>query len=137
TCYYAKVLDQHFSAALEILADMFFGSTLPDEEIEKEKKVIIEEIRMVEDTPDDLIHDLLSKAVMGKHPLGFPILGSIENIQAFDRSRLENYRRRQYRPDQSVIALAGRLPEGVLVLIEYVFVAVSDVGDESVWQPYD
>ncbi len=125
TCYYAKVLDQHFSAALEILADMFFGSTLPDEEIEKEKKVIIEEIRMVEDTPDDLIHDLLSKAVMGKHPLGFPILGSIENIQAFDRSRLENYRRRQYRPDQTVIALAGRLPEDFLDQIESVFFRLS------------
>ena len=135
TCYYAKVLDQHFSAALEILADMFFGSTLPDEEIEKEKKVIIEEIRMVEDTPDDLIHDLLSKAVMGKHPLGFPILGSIENIQAFDRSRLENYRRRQYRPDQTVIALAGRLPEDFLDQIESYFSAFPKGGDASVCRP--
>ncbi|PRX41869.1 putative Zn-dependent peptidase [Planifilum fimeticola] len=135
TCYYAKVLDEHFSIALEILADMFFGSTLPEEEIEKEKKVIIEEIRMVEDTPDDLVHDLLSKAVMGDHPLGFPILGSIKNVQEFDRSRLENYRHRQYRPDQTVIALAGRLPDDFLDQIESYFSAFREGGNTPVCRP--
>ncbi|TMZ52730.1 insulinase family protein, partial [Klebsiella pneumoniae] len=130
TCFYAKVLDQHFSAALEILADMFFGSTLPDEEIDKEQKVVIEEIRMVEDTPDDLVHDLLSKAVMGDHPLGFPILGSVENVQKFDRSRLENYRRQYYRPDQTVIALAGHLPDDFLDQIQKYFSGFSS-GDDT------
>lgn len=135
TCYYAKVLDQHFSAALEILADMFFGSMLPDEEIEKEQKVVIEEIRMVEDTPDDLVHDLLAKAVMGDHPLGFPILGSVENVQEFDRSSLENYRQQYYLPGQTVIALAGHLPGNFLDLIEGYFSTFSKRGDAPVCQP--
>lgn len=135
TCYYAKVLDEHFTVALEILADMFFGSTLPEKEIEKEQKVVIEEIRMAEDTPDDLVHDLLSKAVMGGHPLGFPILGSVENVLGFDRVCLEDYRLRHYRPDQTVIALAGHLPEDFLDRIESYFSTFSGGGDASVCQP--
>lgn len=69
TCYYAKVMDNHASYALEILADMFFNSTFDGEELKKEKNVVYEEIKMYEDTPDDIVHDLLSKAVYENHPL--------------------------------------------------------------------
>ncbi|WP_334107599.1 M16 family metallopeptidase, partial [Anoxybacillus sp.] len=83
TCYYAKVLDTHASFALDILADMFFHSTFVDDELQKEKNVVFEEIKMYEDTPDDLVHDLLSKASYGNHPLGYPILGTEQTLATF------------------------------------------------------
>lgn len=121
TCYYAKVLDQHFPISLEILSDMFFESTFLEAEIQKEKKVIIEEIRMVEDTPDDLVHDLLSDASMGSHSLGYPVLGNVENVQSFTRDDLIDYRDRFYNPHNVVIALAGNLPEDYLQQLETAF----------------
>jgi predicted Zn-dependent peptidase len=126
TCYYAKVLDQHFPIALDILADMFFESTFAEGEIAKEQKVIVEEIRMVEDTPDDLIHDLLSSVALKNHPLGYPILGSERNVRSFDRGRLLSYRDRYYRPDNLVIALAGNLPEDFMSLVESYFASFTN-----------
>jgi predicted Zn-dependent peptidase len=114
TCYYAKVLDQHFKTCLEILSDMFFASIFAENEMEKEKKVIMEEIRMVEDTPDDLVHDLLSKASMGSHALGYPVLGSMKNVASFTREDLLSYQERFYHPYNVVIALAGNLPDDFL-----------------------
>ncbi|SEN44510.1 M16 family metallopeptidase [Lihuaxuella thermophila] len=121
TCYYAKVLDQHFPISLEILADMFFESTFAETEIEKEKKVIVEEIRMVEDTPDDLVHDLLSEASFGNHALGHPVLGSVENVQGFRREDLLRYKDRYYNPHNVVIAVAGNLPDDYLQQVEAAF----------------
>jgi predicted Zn-dependent peptidase len=121
TCYYVKVLDQHFKTCLEILSDMFFESILAENEIEKEKKVIIEEIRMVEDTPDDLVHDLLLKASMGSHSLGYPVLGSIENVGSFTREDLLSYQQRFYHPYNVVIALAGNLPDDFLEQVASIF----------------
>ena len=83
TCYYAKVLDNHAQFALEVLADMFFNSTFDEEELEKEKNVVYEEIKMYEDTPDDIVHDLLSKAIYENHSLGYPILGTEETLSTF------------------------------------------------------
>ncbi len=80
TCYYAKVLDNHANHALEVLADMFFNSEFDSEELEKEKNVVYEEIKMYEDAPDDIVHDLLSQAVYEQHPLGFPILRNRGNV---------------------------------------------------------
>lgn len=121
TCYYAKVLDQHFSIALEVLADMFYGSVFDEQEIEKEKKVIVEEIRMVEDTPDDLVHDLLSEASMANHSLGFPVLGTVETVESFTREDLIQYKKQMYHPHRIVIALAGNLPDDFISLIEHYF----------------
>ncbi len=121
TCYYAKVLDQHFRISLEILADMFFESTFAETEMEKEKKVIVEEIRMVEDTPDDLVHDLLSEASFGSHSLGYPVIGSVENVQAFKREDLFRYKDRFYNPHNVVIAIAGNLPDDYLDQVEAAF----------------
>lgn len=122
TCYYTKVLDEHFATSLEILADMFFNSTFLEAEIEKEKKVIIEEIRMVEDAPDDLIHDLLYEASLEeKHSLSYPILGSIENVQGFQQEDLFQYMDQFYNPHNVVIAIAGNLPHDYLKQIEALF----------------
>lgn len=71
TCYYAKVLDEHLPIAVDVLSDMFFHSKLDSEELAKEKNVIVEEIAMYEDTPDDLVHDLMSLSVYGGHPLAY------------------------------------------------------------------
>ncbi|SFJ23580.1 M16 family metallopeptidase [Thermoflavimicrobium dichotomicum] len=121
TCYYAKVLDQHFSVALDILGDMFFESVFSEEEMEKEKKVVIEEIRMVEDTPDDLVHDLLSEVSMGNHTLSYPVLGTVENVMSFTRDDLFRYKERFYHPQNVVIAIAGNLPQDYLEQVEAVF----------------
>lgn len=123
TCYYAKVLDQHFSTALTILSDMFFDSVFAEEEIEKEKKVIIEEIRMVDDTPDDLVHDLLSEASLGQHSLGYPVLGSVETVESFTRQDLIQYRDQNYAPQRLVVALAGNLPDDYFEQLAEVFQA--------------
>lgn len=114
TCYYAKVLDNHAPFALEVLADMFFNSTFDSEELNKEKNVVNEEIKMYEDTPDDIVHDLLSQAVYGDHPLGYPILGTEETLQSFTGEKLEQYMHDTYRPENVVISIAGNVPESFI-----------------------
>ncbi|ESU32996.1 zinc protease [Bacillus sp. 17376] len=114
TCYYAKVLDNHAQYALEVLADMFFNSTFDSEELNKEKNVVNEEIKMYEDTPDDIVHDLLSRAVYGDHPLGYPILGTEETLQSFTGEKLEQYMHDSYRPENVVISIAGNVPESFI-----------------------
>ncbi|MCG4686981.1 M16 family metallopeptidase, partial [Bacteroides finegoldii] len=84
----AKVLDTHAPLALDILSDMFFHSTFSEEEMEREKSVVNEEIKMYEDTPDDIVHDLLGKAIYENHPLGYPILGTEETLASFTRDDL-------------------------------------------------
>ncbi|MBW7633050.1 insulinase family protein [Bacillus licheniformis] len=111
TCYYAKVLDEHASYALEVLSDMFFHSSFDEEELKKEKNVVYEEIKMYEDTPDDIVHDLLSKASYGSHSLGYPILGTEETLAEFDGDSLRKYMNEYYTPDRVVISIAGNVPE--------------------------
>ncbi|PLT31594.1 M16 family metallopeptidase [Peribacillus deserti] len=114
TCYYAKVLDNHASYALEVLADMFFNSTFVEEELTKEKKVVYEEIKMYEDTPDDIVHDLLSKAVYENHPLGYPILGTEETLETFTGETLKQYIHDFYTPDNVVVSIAGNIDESFI-----------------------
>lgn len=114
TCYYAKVLDNHASYALEILSDMFFNSTFDEEELKKEKKVVYEEIKMYEDTPDDIVHDLLSQAVYEKHPLGLPILGTEETLATFNSDSLKKYVHDMYTPGKVVISIAGNVDESLI-----------------------
>lgn len=121
TCYYAKVLDDHFAISLEILADMFLESIFSEVEIEKEKKVVVEEIRMIEDTPDDLVHDCLAEVSFENSALGFPVIGTVENVQHFSRDDLIKYRNHHYHPKNVVIALAGNLPDNFLQLVESFF----------------
>lgn len=111
TCYYAKVLDTHTKVALDLLADMFFHSVFDENEIAKEKGVVLEEIKMYEDTPDDIVHDLLSKAIYGNHPLGYPILGIEETLQTFSGDTLRQYMHHAYRPENVVVSIAGNINE--------------------------
>lgn len=131
TCYYAKVLDDHLPVAVDVLSDMFFNPKLDPDDMEKEKKVILEEIAMYEDTPDDLVHDLASRAAYGEHPLAWSILGLKDRLLAFSPGDLRDYMRRRYRPDNTVIALAGRVPPNVLDMIRERFSAFPPAGSEE------
>ncbi|MBN2984029.1 insulinase family protein [Cohnella algarum] len=118
TCYYAKVLDQHLPIAVDVLSDMFFRSQMADEELAKEKNVILEEISMYEDTPDDTVHDLASRASFGDHPLAYPILGTAELLNAMGPQDLRGYMKDRYRIENTVVSLAGNVNESVLELLE-------------------
>lgn len=109
TCYYAKVLSEHVPTALEVLADMFLNSAIDPQEIELEKKVVLEEIKRHEDTPDDRVHDMFTETVWDTHPLGRSILGSAATVSALTRDDLVRFMQAKYRPDSIVISAAGNL----------------------------
>lgn len=114
TCFYAKVLDEHGVYALEVLADMFFHSKFSGDEVTKEKGVVFEEIKMYEDTPDEMVHDLLGEASFGDHPLGYPILGSEKSLNTLSGNTLRNYMEYSYTPDNVVISMAGNVQDDML-----------------------
>jgi predicted Zn-dependent peptidase len=111
TTFYVKVLDQHLPKALDLLSDLFLRSRLEKKEIEKEKQVVREEIRMVQDDPEDLVQDLHTKLVMGRHPLSRPILGKESTIAQITRRDLLRYIDVHYRPERIVIAVAGNFDQ--------------------------
>lgn len=121
TCYHAKVLDEHARIALDVLQDMFFHSTFEEREIEKEKQVVFEEIKMVEDTPDDQVHDLLSEASFGRSTLAYPILGQKEVLADLCAEDLHDYMARFYTGDRVVVSVAGRFDEALLAEMEEIF----------------
>jgi predicted Zn-dependent peptidase len=121
TCYYAKVLDSHASFALDVLADMFFHSKFDANEMEREKKVILEEIKMYEDTPDDIVHDLLSQASYGNHPLGFSILGTNETLLSLQPDDLRQYMEENYTPENVVVSIAGNVEDSFIKEVEQYF----------------
>lgn len=121
TCYYARVLDTYKEYAMEVLTDMFFESTFPEDEIERERKVVMEEIKMYEDTPDDHVHDLLSQASFGNHPLGRSILGTDDHLQSFTKEELQSYKNQYYTPNNVVVSIAGNVDATFLHKIENSF----------------
>lgn len=121
TCYYARVLDEHAPLALEVLADMFFNSKMDEEELRKERNVVIEEIHMYDDTPDDLVHDLIAKSSFQNHALGNSVLGTEEVLNELTPADLFNYIEGRYVPEQTVVTVAGNIPETFLQQIERYF----------------
>jgi predicted Zn-dependent peptidase len=109
TCYHARVLDRDLPLAVELLSDMIMSSTLPADEIEVERDVILEEIAMNEDDPDDTAHDAFVSALYGDAPVGRPIIGTAASVAGLTRSRIMGYFRRRYRPERFVISAAGRV----------------------------
>lgn len=131
TCYYAKVLDEHLPIAVEVLADMFFRSSFDPTELEKEKNVIFEEISMYEDTPDDMVHDLIAKATFDSHSLGYTIIGTEDNLSAMNSDTLRQYMKDQYSIDRTVIAIAGNVDDSLMALIEKHFGEFHNSGVEQ------
>ncbi len=109
TCYYINVVSDHLELAVEILADMFYNSLIDPVELEKEKNVIIEEIRMYEDTPDEFIHDLFMEKMLEEHPLSHSILGTEKGIAGTARDDLMSFYKDHYTEDNAILVIAGKL----------------------------
>jgi predicted Zn-dependent peptidase len=113
TVVYARIPDERLERALDVMADMVLRPTFAD--VDSEREVVLEEIAMVEDTPNDLVHDIAAGAVFGTHPLGRPVIGRAEVISTVSRRALSGYHRRAYRGDKIVLAAAGNVRHEELV----------------------
>ncbi|MGD0336284.1 MAG: pitrilysin family protein [Candidatus Omnitrophota bacterium] len=107
TCYLVKIPAKYLEPALSILSDMVLRPTLPRTEIEKERTVILEEIKMYRDLPQSYVYELLDELLWPKHPLGLPVIGDIESVKSINRNSLSSFRSNYYTPSNIVISLAG------------------------------
>ncbi len=107
TCYYSKTLDTHFDTSIDVLSDMFFNSNFNKKDMDVERKVILEEIGMYEDSPEELVHDILSESVWDGNSLGYSILGTQESLSKINASTIKEYMRDNYTPSNVVISVAG------------------------------
>ncbi len=115
TWYYAKVLSEHLPVAIDILSDMFLRSQFDQVELDRERNVILEEIKRYEDTPDDLVHDVFAQALWHKHPLGNSVIGTRNAVSSFTRESLLKYMAEFYTPDSVVVSAAGNLEHSSVV----------------------
>jgi predicted Zn-dependent peptidase len=127
TAFYVRVPDDRLDVALDILSDIVWEPALRSEDVDSERQVILEEIRMRDDTPDDLVHDLFASALFPDHPLGREVLGTQLSIGAMGRDAIADYHRRHYRPANVVVAAAGNLTHEHVV--ERVTERMPDQGD--------
>ena len=111
TCFYAKTLTEHYDMSFDILADMIVNSTFSEENISTERRVIAEEINMCDDSPEDYIHDCLSRLVWRDEPLGYPIAGTLKSIDGIGRRELLDYRDSLYCGENMVISVVGSFDE--------------------------
>jgi predicted Zn-dependent peptidase len=118
TAFYVKILDEYIEKGVELLSDIFLHSTFPEEDIEKEKRIIKEEIKMVEDTPDDYVHDLFNQTIWGDTGLGQSVLGRRETVKSFIRDDLISHIKKYYGIKDVIIACAGNFePESLLDIL--------------------
>ncbi|MFH1347977.1 MAG: pitrilysin family protein, partial [Candidatus Margulisiibacteriota bacterium] len=113
TVYYAMVLDKHLDTAIDVLCDMFMNSLFDPKAMEMEKGVILEEIKMYEDTPDELVHDLFAEKILHGHPIGKPTIGLNKTVKALNRENIQGYLQKWYSPQNTIISLAGAIPPRV------------------------
>jgi predicted Zn-dependent peptidase len=131
--YYIKVLDEHLGLAVDLLSDIVMRPRFDHEDVEKEKKVILEEIKMVEDTPDDLVHELFTQHFWEGHALGRPILGSKESVESFTPSGLRDYFAGTYTAPNLIVSAAGNIEHArVRELVSRAFAALPPTA-----RPYD
>lgn len=122
TCFYVKVIDESLETALELLSDIVCDSKLDPADIEREKGVVLEEIAMNEDNPEDLVHESLCALWYRGKRLALPVLGTAESVAAMDRDRIRAYMARRYRPENTVISAAGNFdPESFRAMAEKAF----------------
>ncbi len=107
--YYIKVLDEHLGVAIDLLSDMLMRPAMAPDDVTKEQGVILEEIKMVEDAPDDLVHEVFAEQFWARHPLGRPILGTPQTVGSFDSPGLRDYFGRTYLAPNLIVAAAGNL----------------------------
>lgn len=109
TCFYARGLDEHLGRAIDIVTDIVLRPSFPERELDKEKDVVIEEMKMYDDSPEDLIFDYFESVVYNRHPLARPVIGTPESVGALSRTDLISFVERQYTPERMVIAVAGNV----------------------------
>src|SRR5436190_3472576 len=125
--YYIKMLDEHLPLAVDVLADIVRRPALAEQDIERAKKVVLEEIKMVEDTPDDLVHELFTENFWVDHPLGRPILGTPETVESLTQDGLRRYFTDVYSAPNMIISAVGNIEhEQVRALVEKFFGTVSN-----------
>ena len=109
TCFHSKVLDKHFPTLADIMSDIFLNSVFEPDDIDKERQVILQEISMVEDSPEEQIHEIFNNLYWSNHPLGMSILGTNETVGAIDRDELIDHKQRFYSPSRIIISAAGNI----------------------------
>ncbi|MET9513035.1 pitrilysin family protein [Streptomyces flavidovirens] len=115
TCYYARVLDTNLPLAIDIVCDMLTGSLIRAEDVDAERGVILEEIAMTEDDPGDVVHDLFAKTMFGDTPLGRPVLGTVDTVEALSADRIRRFYKKHYDPTHLVVAAAGNVDHATVV----------------------
>ncbi|NBM17834.1 pitrilysin family protein [Streptomyces sp. GC420] len=115
TCYYARVLDTDLPLAIDVVCDMLTGSLILQEDVDAERGVILEEIAMTEDDPGDCVHDLFAHTMFGDTPLGRPVLGTVDTINALTADRIRRFYRKHYDPTHLVVAAAGNVDHAKVV----------------------
>lgn len=136
TCYYARALDEHLERAVDTVCDLVLEPSFPEKELAKEKDVVLEEMKMYEDTPEDLIFDHFEGLIYKDHELGRPIIGVPETVQAFSRDQLVGYLDRHYTPNRIVLAVAGNVDHDQVVrMAEKVFTDTRRVPLEATRTP--
>ncbi|GHB76397.1 putative zinc protease [Streptomyces cirratus] len=115
TCYYARVLDTDLPLAIDVVCDMLTGSLIREEDVDAERGVILEEIAMTEDDPGDCVHDLFAHTMYGDTPLGRPVLGTVDTINALGADRIRRFYKKHYDPTRLVVAAAGNVDHNKVV----------------------
>lgn len=115
TCYYARVLDTDLPLAIDVVCDMLTGSLIREEDVDAERGVILEEIAMTEDDPGDMVHDLFAQTMYGDSPLGRPVLGTVDTINALGADRIRRFWKKHYDPTRLVVAAAGNVDHNKVV----------------------
>ncbi|MGW3368711.1 M16 family metallopeptidase [Streptosporangium canum] len=132
TCYYARVLDEDLRVAIDVLADVVTSSLITPEDVEAERGVILEEIAMHDDDPSDMVHEQFSAEMYGDTPIGRPILGTVESINAASRDRIAEYYRRYYLPTHTVVSVAGNVThEQVVALVAAAYERAGALGGDA------
>jgi len=138
TCFHSKVLDRHFEKLADILSDIFLNSVFDLQDLNRERQVIFQEIIMVEDTPDDLIHVLFNRHFWENHPLGMSVLGTNETVMSIQRETILDYIEDHYTPDHTLIAAAGNIEHEAFVnFLKPLFESLEFKGDMNNHKPPD
>jgi len=132
TCFYARVLDADLPLAVDVVSDVVTSALIRREDVDAERGVILEEIAMRDDDPSDAVHDVFSEQVLGDTPLGRPVIGTVESIQALSRATVHGYWRRHYTPERLVVAAAGNVNHAALVrLVRRAFAGLLEGADPA------
>lgn len=131
TCYYIKVLDSHLDIAIDVLSDMLLNSKISEEDIEKEKGVILEEINMYEDSPEDLVTDILSQTMWPDTSIGYPILGTSHTLKDINKNKIIDYMKNHYTASNTVISVTGNFDKTKLIKLLSDSFSRYDVTDDN------